>query len=216
MSEIYQQLKNLQQRIIERKEEIYHDTYSKTDSDYSKVLFVEKNNLFHLLFYGVVWDESFQDVIATISQAEVSVNIESLIFHEADVGANGTMELDFTELIDSNAIFPNLKYFYIEPYRNRWHNHPIIGLNFGDDPITSQIVEKMPKLSALTIPNAPTQDFFELNLNQIFSLNIYSGYESHNFILNLSQSSNLPKLKFLQFGEYNERYMAEYSGVQVY
>ena len=37
MSEIYQKLKNLQQRIIEREEEIYHDTYFKTDSDYSEV-----------------------------------------------------------------------------------------------------------------------------------------------------------------------------------
>lgn len=100
MTETYQELRKLQQRILERKQKIHHDTYSKTDSDYSKILFIEKNKLFHLLFYGSVMDESFSDVISTISLPEVSVNIEALIIHEADEGANGTMELDFAELVN--------------------------------------------------------------------------------------------------------------------
>ena len=119
MTDTYQKLKKLQQKILDRKEEIFHDTYSKTDSDYSKVLFIEKNQLFHLLFYGSVMDESFLDVVTEISNPDVAADIESLVFHEADEGANGTMELDFTELINSDAIFSNLKYFYVEPYRNR-------------------------------------------------------------------------------------------------
>lgn len=210
MTETYQNLKNLQQRIIQLEERVYPETYSRTDSDYSKILFTEKNDLFHVLFYGLVMDESFGDVIETISQPEVSVNIESFIIHEADEGANGTIDLDFTEIIDSNAIFSNLKYFYVEPYHDRWHNHPMIGWGDDDDLMISKLIAKMPQLEALTLPNAPNQDFFRLDLNQISSLNIYSGYESHNFILNLSHSSNIPKLKFLQFGEYNERYMHEY------
>lgn len=73
MTETYQELKKLQQRTLERKEKIHHDTYSTTDSDYSKVLFIEKNKLFHLLFYGSVMDESFSDVVSTISLPEISV-----------------------------------------------------------------------------------------------------------------------------------------------
>ncbi len=218
MIETHQKLKQLQQRILERKEEIYHDTYSRTDSDYSKVLFVERNKLFHVLFYGSVMDESFLDLLVAISQSEIAVNIESLIFHEADEGANGTMELDFTELIESNAIFSNLKYFYVKPYQNRWHNHPLIdNLNLQEEDVVSNIIAKMPSLKTLTLPNAPRKDFFKLDLSNIYSLNIYSGYEAHNFILNLSHSSNLPKLRLLQFGEYNERYMNEYpQGCTVY
>ena len=211
MIDAHQELKRLQQRIIERKEEIFHDTeFLRTDSEHSKLLLIEKNQLFHILFYGSVMEESFSDLITTISKPNIAVYIESLVIHEADEGANGTIELDFTELINSNAIFTNIKYFYVEPYHIRWHNHPIIGWYSEDDTMISKLIAKMPKLQALTIPNAPNSEFFKLDLSRVYSLNIYCGYESQNFILHLSHSSNLPKLKFLQFCEYNERYMAEY------
>ena len=57
----------------------------------------------------------------------------------------------------------------------------------------------MPNLEVLELPSAPSNDFFSLPKLTIQHLVIQAGYEHHNFIENLSTSSNLPNLKSLDY-----------------
>lgn len=197
MPSAFDQLSGLQRRVSARNENVDF----RADLEAARVYLAPINGLFHVEFYGMRFDEAFQDCITTLSRPEVAVSIRSLAFRGPDKGANGTRNWDFTDLVDAGTEFLNLNSLFVEPTSPEHHNHTIIAQVYEEDGMIARLVAKMPSLLFLTLPSAPNQLFFSLSQHPLQILRIDSGYDHQNFILSLSKSSCFPDLRFLDFGD---------------
>jgi hypothetical protein len=164
--------------------------------------FLELDGLFHVEYYG---DSSgIDEMLTELSRENVAPVIASIQIGGPDEGANGTKNWDLTLLATSAATFANLRYLIVEQTRPTDHNCRIIGRNYyEEDGMLAEIASKAPMLTQLTVPSAPSSAFFDVNLEHLECLNVDAGYETQDFILNLSQSTNLPRLRYLEWGEYH-------------
>lgn len=162
--------------------------------------FLELGGLFHVKYYG----NSFRvhEVLMAISREDVAPAIASIRIGGDDQGTNGTKEWDLTPLAASAATFTNLRYLLVEQNRPTDHNKSIIGKIYEETGILAKIARKAPILTQLTAPSAPSSAFFDVTLEHLEYLSIDAAYDTQDFILNLSQSANLPRLRYLEWGEY--------------
>lgn len=187
-----------------------HDQFEWNSDDPERLLFTEVQGLFHLEFYGFPWNDNFLKFIELICIPEVASKIVALNFRSPDQGANGTLNWDFSELIQSKTDLANLKTLFVEPYQPEWHNFPIIAESLEEEGMIAKLIAKMPCLKKLTLPNSPDASFFEVSRESLSYLRVESGYDPQNFIFNLSHSSCFPNLQTLDFGDYNQQYVDEY------
>src|ERR1043165_4764398 len=124
-------------------------------------------------------------------------------------GANGTRNWDFTPLVESSAVFPQPTSFFIEPSAPEHHNQTIIAKDYDEDGMIARLLTRFPRIESLTTPSAPNASFFEIGIRPLVYLRVDAGYDTQNFILNLSKSSCFPSLRLLDYGDYNERYMED-------
>ena len=207
MSLVIQQLQELQKRISER-----NDPNWRVD-ECEKLFFFESSGLIDVQFYGNNWEESFADFLQLLGRPEIAANLRSLSILGPDQGANGTKNWDFTSLLESQVVFPNLTSFYIEPTEPHHHNHSIIATNasfYDEEGMIAQLVSRMPVLESLTLPSAPDETFFAAGSKTLARLRVESGYDHMNFIQNLSRSEPFPELRFLDFGDYSQKYTENY------
>ncbi len=156
------------------------------------------------------FDESFEEFVRALCLPEVAEQIGTLVFWGPDEGANGTKNWDFSRLLVSEVVFSNLKSLFVEPDSPEDHNHSIIARDYDEDGQIAGLLKKAPQLQSLTVPSAPDASFFEVGTHPLTYLRVETGYDTQNFILNFSQSSCLPLLRTLDFGDYNQRYFEEY------
>lgn len=185
-----------------------------TDADWrvEKLLLFEQDGFFYLQFYGSPFDQSFRDFLKLLSSPEVASRVKALTFLSPDVGGNGTRHWDFSLLLDSEVGFPELTTLFIDPGEPDQHNHPIIAKmsDYEEAGMLGRFLLKSPKLQALTAPSAPDSTFFQSGNRPVAYMRIETGIDHQNFILNLSQASNLPELRALDFGEYCHEYIPDY------
>ena len=77
--------------------------------------------------------------------------------------------------------------------------------------VLAKILAKSPALEVLVTPSAPNADFFQVGTRALEYLSVDTGYDHQKFIANLARSSCFPKLRLLEFGEYHETYMKDFS-----
>jgi hypothetical protein len=156
-------------------------------------------------FHGSPFGESFEEFLAALSSPQVSSQIRTLVISDPDEGANGTKNLDLTPLLESAVRFPALKSLTIEPGLPGQHNQTVIARIYDEEGQIARLLSKAPALESLTVPSAPDQSFFEVGQRPLRFLRVDSGYDTQNFISNLSQSSCFPQLRVLDFADYNQR-----------
>lgn len=179
------------------------------DSD--RVVLLKCDDLYHLEFYGNPIEENYFELLEIICDKEISEKLKSIDFKGPDVGSNGTRNWDLNPLVNGSANFKNLEYFAVEKTKSNHHNRTIIGESYNEDGVLAKLSLKCPNLRVLISPSAPNADFFKNDHNTLELLNVSSGYSHENFIENLSSYDRFPMLRSLQFGEYNETYMNNYS-----
>ncbi len=204
MNKISLQLQDLQKRIGERNDKDWIDDHCE------KLFWAETDGLFHVEFYGDSFDDSFMEFSHLLCRPEVAASIKSLVFRGPDEGANGTKSWDFTTLLRSDTMFPNLTSFFVEPTQPHHHNQSIIGAAYEEKGMIASLTAKMPRIQSLTVPAAPNDTFFTNAKENLSWLRIETGYDHQNFIYNLSQSASLPNLTFLDFGDYCQTYLENY------
>jgi hypothetical protein len=170
--------------------------------------FLELGGLFHVEYYGVSSD--IHEVLTEISGEGVAPAIASIRIGGGDEGVNGTKAWDLTPLATIAATFANLRYLLIEQNRPTDHNRSIIGETYEEAGILAKIASKAPMLTQLTAPSAPSSAFFSVGLERLEYLSIDAGFDTQDFILHLSQSTNVPHLRYLEWGEYCESYMNDW------
>ena len=183
------------------------------DQEVSKLYFAEIQGLLHVEYYGPHWNEPgepFDCLIDLLCDAGAAAGIRSLTFRGPDEGANGTRNWDFTGLLASDVIFPNLTTFCVEPTQPEHHNQTILAEVYEEEGMIGRLLDRMPALESLTVPSAPDCSFFTRPRHPLRRLRVDTGYDHQDFIRNLSASSCFPHLELLDFGDYNQRYMEDY------
>jgi hypothetical protein len=162
---------------------------------------------FHIEFYGDPEGESYYKTLEKIAEDPVASAVASICLGGPDRGANGTRSWNLEPLARPSANLPNLRHFSVQQIRPTDHNRTIIGDIYEEDGVIAKIARKTPNLTELIVPSAPNSEFFGVKLKKLAYLNVDAGYDTQNFIRNLSQSAGFRNLKCLEWGEYCETYM---------
>lgn len=169
--------------------------------------FLELGGLFHVEYYGEAGGEGF-DIFATgISDQAVAPAIASIRISGPDEGVNGTRGWAVSLL--AAVPFANLRYLHVQQMQPTDHNRTIIG-DFEECGVLAEIAARSPMLTGMTVPSAPSREFFGVGLGHLAYLNVDAGYDTQDFILNFSKSAVFPNLRVLEWGEYCESYMDDW------
>ena len=172
-----------------------------------KLYFAEVDGLLHVEFYGSPYEESFEAFSSLLMDATVAAILRSLAFRGPDEGANGTRNWDFSRLLESGVVFPNLTSLFVEPTTPEHHNQTIVGPVYDEEGQIGRFLAKTPVLQSLTVPCAPNSSFFQQGTRPLALLRVDTGYDHQNFVQNLSRSACFPELRLLDFGDYSQRYI---------
>jgi hypothetical protein len=201
MKDILEKLRILQCNIHEKNGE----KYSNLDEDQETLMFcLTHDGLFKIYYYGI---DSLEEILRILCEHKLAEKIKSLKFDSPDEGANGVNELSFSTLIENEIVFPNLTNFSVKLNFAADHNSTIIGEVFEEDGQIAGLVKRMPKLLSLQIPSAPNTEFFQMDSHPLELLVLQTGFDSQNFIWNLSESNCFQNLRFLDFTDYRETYI---------
>jgi len=176
-------------------------------SSLERLSVVTCGELHHLEFYGTCFGDAYTDLCETLSLPTVAASILSLSIRGPDDGANGTKNWDLEPLISHGQDFPVLETFSIELNQPADHNRTIIASSYEEDGVIARLAAKCPRLAYLTVPSAPSPEFFNTSLPALRFLSVDAGYDAQNFLRNFGRSGGFPSLRCFEWGEYSERYM---------
>jgi hypothetical protein len=180
MDEVIRELKELQTKI-----NLQNDgTWAYEES----LMFCEIGKLLKVSFFGSPTDESFTEILETLSKKAVAEKVRSLF-------------------AESKVVFPNLINFSVKLTEPKNHNRTIMAQTYDEEGVIAKLINKMPKLLALQVPSAPNEEFFDLDSHPLEYLVMQVGYDRQNFIFNLSNSSCFKNLWHFDFTDYQETYV---------
>ncbi|MDR1615037.1 MAG: hypothetical protein LBS26_05670 [Campylobacteraceae bacterium] len=191
--------------LIKLQEDIYNYEMEENDgywADWSpKINFYKAEDWYELTYFGDGYDDGYNFAFAAFIDLIIkhSSKIKSLLFTGADEGANGTKNWDFTRLINSGAVFENLESFRVKLTDTGDHNTSIIAASYDEDGQIAALVAKMPILRVLQVPSAPNDNFFKLKDLSLQQLIVQAGYNTQDFIKNLSACDNMKNLYALDW-----------------
>ncbi len=176
--------------------------------DIERFQFIALDGQVHVDFYGDWGGEAYSRFVTEVAREPMASAVASIHIGGPDKGANGTRHFDLTPLAEAAAQFTNLRHLLIEQNEPADHNRTIVGRpDYDEEGVLAEIAKRAPRLTDLTTPSAPNSEFFKVSLPELTHLNVDAGYDTQDFILNLSRSSVLPQLRCLEWGEYCETYM---------
>ncbi len=172
-----------------------------------KLLFCPTGDALHVEFYGLTFGSFFKRFMETLRVPAVAASLSDLVFDSPDEGTNGVRDWEFAQFLQSETQFPRLQTLNIVPSTPDQHNITILGKYYEEDGQIARLVALAPDLKHLVVPSAPDATFFQIGSHPLQTLRVESGYDSQNFILNFSQSSNFGQLGALDFGDFNPVYL---------
>jgi len=180
-----------------------------------KLLFLQAGDLFDVTFYGDGYDDDaetkavdldfetnfpFCRLLDLITEEENADKLISLTFDGPDTGANGLKSWDFSRIIQSDVIFPNLKSFSVQLTDLGDHNQNVIdGGGLEENGMIAKLLAKMPALETLVVPSAPDQSFFEIGRHPLKQLKVQAGYGHQQFIEHFANSDNFFQLNSFDY-----------------
>ncbi len=175
-----------------------------------RLLFCSLDDALHLEFHGSTFGSFFEMFMETLRAPAVAACVGALVFDGPDEGGNGTRDWDFSPLLQSEAQFPRLQTLEVVPSTPDQHNQTVIRQYLEEDGQIARLVSCAPDLKYLTVPCAPDATFFQIGSHPLQTLRVEAGYDTQDFILNFSRSSNFGQLRALDFGDYSQTYMENY------
>jgi len=220
----------MQEKLLQLQREIYLSETAGVDSQekcdfyvgYSAMLyFFPVGDFFSISFYGRGYDDnpnikakeldsnynvSFCRFLDFICEQDNAEKIVSLTFDSPDEGANGTNGWDFSRIINSDVVFPNLESLKVKLTDMGDHNQSVIDSqgSLNEDGMIAKLVKKMPNLVSLAVPSAPNKSFFEIGKHPLRQLVVQAGYNAQDFIENFAESNNFYNLGALDFSDLHD------------
>lgn len=204
MSTTAHQIESLRQRISSRFDPNEEGLYE------ARLAVGQVGELFDLDFYGESFDEPLGQLWELIAQPDIAPAIRTLILRGPDEGANGSNNWDLEPLLAHQATFSNLETLSVQQSQPGEHNRRIVGGDYEENGVLGRLLAQAPVLQNLTAPSAPAANFFAGSEHPLRFLSIDAGYDTQAFIRNLAGSQVFPELTCLEWGEYNETYLADY------
>lgn len=207
MNRAFNKLSKVQEEIHSNSSGNLHDEYR------SMLMFCDMSGLIKIKFYCDLMGEfdALNSFLQILVDSDVSPYIKSVEFSGPDEGANGTKPWNFGAIVNSDALFPSLTSFLVESTQPQDHNCSIVSGNFYEENgMIAELIRKMPNLLSLSVPSAPNQKFFHMKQHHLNILTVQAGYDTQDFIFNLSKSSCFPKLRHLDFTDFQETYIDDY------
>jgi hypothetical protein len=152
--------------------------------------------------------EVYAEVLRTLATPDVAEALLSLELTAADTGANGTRHWDLEPLLAVPS-YPRLMERSVQRTGLGDHNQSIVGAGYEEGGVLGGILVRAPRLQYLTAPSAPDPRSFFMRRHPIEVLSLDTGYDQ-DFIANLARSTAFPALRVLEWGEYNQTYMADF------
>lgn len=172
-----------------------------------RVSLVHIGGFCHVEYYGYCQGEGYHDFCETVNLPEVRGRLLSVRIHGQDEGANGTRNWDLSAFAEGMQSYSHLQTFSVALNQPADHNRTVIGADYEEGGIIARIVAKCPCLQYLTVPSAPSPDFFDVSLPDLRLLSIDAGYNPQNFLKHFAESSGFPNLNTFEWGEYSETYV---------
>ncbi|RIV20409.1 hypothetical protein DYU11_20385 [Fibrisoma montanum] len=108
----------------------------------------------------------------------------------------------YLDTLLDGTIFPNIQAFKLQPFYGDIHIPALSGSFENDEGVCRRILDAMPNLKHLVVPNSPNKAFFELESHPLLRLDVQSfWYDNQHFIENLTHSRCFKALKYLRFTE---------------
>src|SRR5215207_5236119 len=113
-------------------------------------------------------------------------------------------------LISKGPGFPFLQTFSVELNQPSDHNRAVIASSYDEDGAIARLAQMCPSLAYLTVPSAPSSDFFKVALPSLRFLSVDAGYDTQDFLRRFASSDGFPSLRCFEWGEYSEYYMDDW------
>lgn len=107
-------------------------------------------------------------------------------------------------------VLPRLRELLLERNAPAQHNRRIVGADYEEDGVLTELLRLSPALDVLESPSAPRADFFDVGPRSLRYLSVDAGYDHQSFIRNMAENGTVFETKTLEFGEYAERYMEDF------
>ncbi len=175
--------------------------------DVERLSVVTCGTQYHVEFFGNSFGDAYLDLCETLSSPDVAASILSLSLRGIDEGANGTKNWDLEPLVSRGQEFPFLQTFSVELNQPADHNRTIVASSYEEDGVIARFVSKCPRLVNLTVPSAPSSEFFNASLASLRFLSVDAGYDTQDFLRNFGRSGGFSSLLCFEWGEYSENYI---------
>lgn len=161
-------------------------------------------------FYGESFGEAYIDLLDTLALPDTAAHVRSLVLRGPDEGANGTQNWNLEPLLAKRAVFACLETLAVRQNSPGDHNRSIVGRDYEEAGVLGRLLAAAPSLRELTVPSAPSANFFEVGPRPIRYLNVDAGYSTQSFIRNLAGSLVFGELTSVEWGEYHEAYLDDF------
>ncbi|MDH4742812.1 hypothetical protein OMP43_02145 [Sphingomonas sp. CBMAI 2297] len=138
--------------------------------------------------------EGWGEFLDLLGQPGIARHIVQLRVSGPDEGTNGLKEWDFASLIAARPDFSGLRAFQLAISDPGDHNQARV----AEDQLPA-LIERMPALRTLELPQAPEPGFFALDLPQLKCIRTGGDWRTRGFIGHLAEATRLPALGFVDF-----------------
>ncbi|MDO5692073.1 MAG: hypothetical protein Q4G70_06295 [Pseudomonadota bacterium] len=213
-------LQALQRQIWRHTTEVCEDTWA---PGYSPTLeFFATDEGLQIRFFGDSHDDDasapvdaeseanfpFCALLEWLSQPAHAALVQALHFGGPDSGANGIRGWEFGRLLQSEAVFPQLRLLDIQRTDAADHNLSIV-IGTGDEDamylreggMLAALLQRMPGLEELRSPSTPDERFFDGAPHPLRWLRVQSGSGHQDFIAHLARSRRFGQLLALDYAE---------------
>jgi hypothetical protein len=178
---------------------------------HARLSVVEQASGLSVDFYGSPFDEPYLRLCHALRSPGTAENLVSIALRSPDEGANGICNWDLNELLDTPSTFRHLRIFSIAQTSPGDHNQRIVASGYEEDGVLGRLLHKAPALDTLISPSAPNAEFFQRQIHPLRYLNVDAGLATESFIGNLADSEAFPGLTMLEFGEYSQTHLEDFS-----
>lgn len=160
-------------------------------------------------FHGWLDGKLLEKALTLVASEGIAPHVWRLRISGEAESISGTRNWDI-EPLGRGATFTQLEVLDVEGRQPEDRHRTVLSRGHGEDGMIARALAHMPSLRRLSVPSAPSADFFEGPPHPLRELVLQSGDDTQDFIARLARSRRFPQLEALDFTDYAEHDDGEY------